>query len=56
MLAGAFEAEVGGVKTRIGVGEAFIVPPNTLHGMVALEANSLLLDQFSPPRDDYLNT
>ena len=56
VLAGAFEAEVGGVKKRIGVGEAFIVPPNTLHGVVALEANSLLLDQFSPPRDDYLNS
>lgn len=55
-LAGSFECEVGGVKKLLRAGEAFVVPRNTLHGVVALEPDSLLLDQFSPRRDDYLST
>jgi len=54
VLAGSFEADVGGHKKLIRTGDAFIVPPHTLHGVVALEDKSLLLDQFSPPRQDYL--
>lgn len=53
-LAGSFTAEVGGHKRVIRSGDAFIVPPGTLHGVVALEDQSVLLDQFSPPRQDYL--
>lgn len=53
-LAGSFDAEVGGVKKRIHAGDALVVPRGTLHGVVALEADSVLLDHFSPPRDDYL--
>jgi quercetin dioxygenase-like cupin family protein len=55
-LAGSFACEVGGVKKTLRAGDAFIVPRNTLHGVVALEPDSLLLDQFSPRRDDYLST
>ena len=54
VLAGSFEAEVAGVKRVLRVGDAFTAPRNNLHGVVALEAGSLLLDQFSPPRADYL--
>lgn len=53
-LAGSFDCEVGGVSKRLSVGEAFVVPHGTLHGVVALEDGSVLLDQFSPRRDDYL--
>ena len=53
-LAGSFDCEIGGVKRRLRAGEAFVVPHGTLHGVVALEPDSLLLDQFSPRRDDYL--
>jgi quercetin dioxygenase-like cupin family protein len=35
-------------------GDAFIAPHHHTHGVVALEHHSLLLDQFSPRRDDYL--
>jgi hypothetical protein len=35
-------------------GDAFIAPHLTSHGVLALEQDSLLLDQFSPRRDDYL--
>jgi quercetin dioxygenase-like cupin family protein len=54
VLAGAFECEVAGVKRVLRVGDAFIAPHGALHGVVALEPGSTLLDQFSPRREDYL--
>lgn len=54
VLAGSFEVEVDGVKRILKVGEAFIAPRLKRHGVVALEQDSALLDQFSPRRDDYL--
>lgn len=54
VVSGAFEAEVGGVKRVLRAGDAFIAPRLTPHGVVALEADSTLLDQFSPRREDYL--
>ncbi len=54
VLAGSFEVEVDGVKRVLKVGEAFIAPRLKRHGVVALEQDSALLDQFSPRRDDYL--
>ena len=53
-ISGSFEAEVAGVKRVLRAGDAFVAPHGSLHGVVALEANSVLLDQFSPPREDYL--
>ena len=54
VVAGSFEAEVAGVKRVLRVGDAFIAPRLTTHGVVALEDGSTLLDQFSPRRADYL--
>ncbi len=54
VLAGSFEADVAGVKKTLRVGDAFVARHGNLHGVVALEAGSTLLDQFSPPRADYL--
>ena len=54
VLSGSFEAEVGGVRRIIRAGEAFVANRQVMHGVVALEAGSTLLDQFSPPRADYL--
>lgn len=53
-VSGSFECEIGGEKRVIRAGEAFCAPHGVMHGVVALEANSTLLDQFSPPRIDYL--
>jgi quercetin dioxygenase-like cupin family protein len=53
-VAGSFEAEVAGVKRVLRVGEAFIAAHGQMHGVVALEDGSVLLDQFAPPRADYL--
>ncbi len=54
VIRGAFECEVGGVKRVLRAGDAFVAPRHVMHGVVALEAGSTLLDQFSPRRDDYL--
>lgn len=54
VISGAFEAEVAGVKRVLKPGDAFVAPHGHMHGVVALEPGSTLLDQFSPRRDDYL--
>ena len=54
VLAGSFDCEVGGQRKVLRVGDAFVAARNTRHGVVALEPDSLLLDQFSPRREDYL--
>ena len=54
VVSGSFEAEVGGVKCVLRAGDAFIAPHGRTHGVVALEAGSTLLDQFTPRREDYL--
>lgn len=54
VLAGSFEADVDGVKRVLHAGDAFVAARLQRHGVVALEAGSLLLDQFSPRREDYL--
>jgi quercetin dioxygenase-like cupin family protein len=54
VISGSFEADVDGVKRVLRPGDAFIAPHGAFHGVVALEPDSTLLDQFSPRRDDYL--
>lgn len=54
VVAGSFEATVNGEIRVLRVGDAFIAPHHTSHGVLALEQDSMLLDQFSPRRDDYL--
>jgi quercetin dioxygenase-like cupin family protein len=54
VVCGAFECEVAGVKRVLHAGDAFVAPRLHTHGVVALEAGSTLLDQFSPRREDYL--
>ncbi len=50
---GAFDVTVDGVTARLGAGSSFIVPPNVVHGVVALE-EGLLIDTFAPRREDFL--
>ncbi len=54
VVAGSFEAELDGQRKVLRAGDAFIAAHGCVHGVRALEANSRLLDQFSPRRDDYL--
>jgi quercetin dioxygenase-like cupin family protein len=56
VVAGSFECDIGGQRRVLRVGDAFVAPRLTTHGVVALEAGSTLLDQFSPRREDYHST
>lgn len=51
---GAFEVEVDGEKRVLRTGDSFYVPPDADHGAVALE-ESVIIDVFSPAREDFLN-
>ena len=52
VVAGSFEVTNDGIVRCAG--DAFIAPRQQMHGVVALENASILLDQFSPRRDDFL--
>ena len=54
VAAGSFEAEVDGVSKVLTVGDAYTAPKNTMHGAIALEEGSILIDVFSPKREDFL--
>ncbi|MEH0666137.1 cupin domain-containing protein [Vibrio scophthalmi] len=54
VVKGSFEAEVDGVKKVLKPGDAYIAPKHFVHGAVALEEGSILLDVFNPAREDFL--
>lgn len=51
---GSFEITVGGVTSTAKTGDTYYAAKNTLHGVVALEDDSVLIDSFTPPRKDFL--
>jgi quercetin dioxygenase-like cupin family protein len=52
---GRFEASVDGQTMVLGPGDTFMAPPGAPHGVVALEAGSLI-DVFTPRREDFLGS
>jgi quercetin dioxygenase-like cupin family protein len=54
VVAGSFEVEIEGQRRVLKQGDAFVAPRLHAHGVVALEQGSILLDQFSPRRNDFL--
>lgn len=54
VVSGSFEAEINGVKKVLVAGDAYNAPKTVVHGAVALEQDSILLDMFSPVRQDFL--
>ncbi len=53
VVKGRFEATVGDESMVIEVGDSYYVPPDVVHGVVALE-DGILLDVFTPQREDFL--
>ena len=51
---GEFDVYIDGVEKRLGPGDSFYVQPNLDHGAVCRKAG-VLLDVFSPAREDFLN-
>jgi quercetin dioxygenase-like cupin family protein len=50
---GSFDVTIAGVTTRLTAGASYIVAPNLVHGVVALE-RGLLIDTFTPRRDEFI--
>ena len=53
IVSGALEFEVHGEKRIVQGGEVIVVPSHVAHGAVAL-ADTVTLEAFSPPREDFL--
>lgn len=51
---GSFEITVDGKMTVAHVGDTYYAAPGVMHGVVALEEDSVLVDAFTPQRADFL--
>ena len=52
-MSGRMTLTVAGEETVIGAGDAYCIPGGVEHG-VAVHEDSVTLDAFTPPREDYL--
>ncbi len=52
LISGRFLFELGDEKRELGPGDCWLVPSNVPHQVTALEP-CLLVDVFSPPREEY---
>jgi quercetin dioxygenase-like cupin family protein len=54
IVKGSFEVTVGEDKQVLKAGDNFYAAKNVNHGVVALEDDSVILDVFTPIREDFL--
>lgn len=54
ILKGSFQFELAGKMQKVKTGDSIYVPSNILHGVQALEEGSVILDVFTPQRQDFL--
>lgn len=52
--AGRYRFTVGEERFEVGPGDAFVIPSGVTHGCELLEGPGVLLDAFTPRRDDFL--
>jgi quercetin dioxygenase-like cupin family protein len=52
VVSGKIEMTIASETSILGAGESYAIPGGVAHGAVALE-DSVLIDVFSPPRNDY---
>lgn len=53
LLKGVLELTIGDQVERVEPGAMFIIPPNVPHRAIVVEGPVLVLDVFSPVREDY---
>jgi len=51
---GSFDITVNGENRIVHAGDTYYAGKNALHGVVALEEDSVIIDAFTPPRADFL--
>lgn len=54
IAAGSFEVAVGDEKKVLRAGDAYLAPKFVPHGAVALEEGSMIIDVFTPKREDFV--
>ncbi len=54
VIKGSFEVTINGQTDVLRDGDSYYVPSNHLHGVVSLEENGILIDAFTPGREDFL--
>lgn len=52
---GSFELTVDGRAQIVHAGDTYYAAPNVMHGVLALEEDSVIIDTFTPPRADFLS-
>lgn len=52
LISGRVLFELGDEQRELAAGDSWLVPPNVPHQVTALE-RSLIVDVFSPPREEY---
>ena len=53
VLEGEVEFTIGDETRRLQKGDIFLVPPDVTHSVVTHTQGALVLDAFSPPREDF---
>jgi quercetin dioxygenase-like cupin family protein len=53
LLKGTLELSIGSETRRCRPGDMFLIPGNTPHRAVAVDGPCVILDVFSPVREDY---
>ncbi|MCM3160700.1 cupin domain-containing protein [Metabacillus litoralis] len=54
IIQGSFEFNLNGNVQIVEKGDSVYIPANTLHGVKALEDDCIILDVFTPQREDFL--
>lgn len=54
VIKGSFESNMNGKKQILGPGECVYTEANVPHGLIALEDDSVILDIFTPMREDFV--
>ena len=53
VLQGEFEMTIGDERKRLRPGDAYVIPLGVQHQFHGLDASTLVVDVFSPPREEY---
>lgn len=54
IIKGAFEAELNGKKSVLKAGDCFYCEADEVHSLFCLEDDSVMLDIFTPYREDFV--
>jgi quercetin dioxygenase-like cupin family protein len=53
LISGCVQLTIGDETRVVTAGSMFLIPPNVPHRAVAMNGPAVVLDVFSPPREDY---